>query len=295
MEQMAEALTTIDQVRTTAVDLALRFGPKLLVAIAIFAVGVAVSRWVGLWLGRLLARIELEPPVRLLLMRVGRGIVLVLFLIMAMQNLGIELLPLLAGLGVIGAGVALAMQGLLSDVAAGLSIIFSKPFRVGEYISIVGEEGEVRTITVLNTVLTHPDGSQVVIPNRKMVGEILHNYGKVRHLDLTVGVAFDTDLDVALAAIHDVLRANPRVLQEPKPLVQPTRLADSCIELGIKLGVATEDSFAARGEVNKAIVESFRKRGIVMPFPQREVHVVGDALVRDALRESCAPGERMAG
>jgi small conductance mechanosensitive channel len=277
------------------VDLALRFGPKLLVAIAIFAVGVAVSRWAALWVGRFLARIELEPPVRLLLVRIGRGIVLVLFLIMALQNLGIELLPLLAGLGVIGAGVALAMQGLLSDVAAGLSIIFSKPFRVGESISIVGEEGQVAAITVFNTVLDHSDGSRVVIPNRKMVGEILHNYGKVRHLDLTVGVAYDADLDAATATIHEVLRANPRVRQKPEPLVQPVRLAESCIELAIKLEVATEDSFMARGEINKAIVESFRQRGIVIPFPQREVHVIGDALVRDALKESREPGARMAG
>jgi small conductance mechanosensitive channel len=292
---MAEALTTIEQVRTTAVDLALRFGPKLLVAVVIFAIGVAVSRWAGHWLGRFLARIEMEPPVRMLLMRMGRGIVLVLFLIMALQNLGIELLPLLAGLGVIGAGVALAMQGLLSDVAAGLSIIFSKPFRVGEYISIVGEEGHVATITVLNTVLTHPDGSQVVIPNRKMVGEILHNYGKIRQLDLTVGVAYDSDLKVAAELIHEVLRANPRVLQEPKPVVQPARLADSCIELVIKIAVSTENSFEAQGEINAAVVEGFRNRGIVIPFPQREVRVVGDTLVRDALKESNGPGERMAG
>jgi small conductance mechanosensitive channel len=292
---MAEALTTIDQVRSTLVDLALRFGPKLLVAVAIFAIGIAVSRWVGLWLGRFLSRIELEPPVRTLLTRIGRGTVLVLFLVMALQNLGIELLPLLAGLGVIGAGAALAMQGLLSDIAAGLSIIFSKPFRVGEYISIVGEEGQVESITVFSTVLDHPDGSKVVIPNRKMVGEILHNFGTVRQLDLTVGVAYDADLDVATATIHEVLRANTRVLQTPIPLVQPARLADSCIELSIKLGVSTQDSFMARGEINKAIVEGFRRRGIVIPLPQREVHVVGDALVRDALKESIEPSERMAG
>jgi small conductance mechanosensitive channel len=292
---MADALSTIEQVRTTAVDLALRFGPKLLVAVVIFAIGVAVSRWAGVWLGRFLARIEMEPPVRMLVMRMGRGIVLVMFLIMALQNLGIELLPLLAGLGVIGAGVALAMQGLLSDVAAGLSIIFSKPFRVGEYISIVGEEGQVHAITVLNTALIHPDGSQVVIPNRKMVGEILHNYGRIRQLELSVGVAYDADLGVAAAAIHEVLRANPRVLPEPKPLVQPARLADSCIQLVIKMAVSTEDSFVASGEINSAIVESFRKRGIVIPFPQREIRVVGDSLVRDALKESHGGGERMAG
>jgi small conductance mechanosensitive channel len=148
---------------------------------------------------------------------------------------------------------------------------------------------------VLNTVLTHPDGSQVVIPNRKMVGEILHNYGRIRQLELAVGVAYDADLERATATVHEVLRANSRVLPEPEPLVQPARLADSCIELVIKMAVSTQDTFAASGEINRAIVESFRKRGISIPFPQREVRMVGDALMRDASREAREPGERMAG
>jgi small conductance mechanosensitive channel len=127
------------------------------------------------------------------------------------------------------------------------------------------------------------------------LGRSFTTTGKIRHLDLTVGVAYDADLQLAMTTVHDVLRANPRVLRQPEPLVQPTRLADSCIELSIKVGVATEDSFAAQGEINKAIVESFRKQGIVIPFPQREVRVVGDALVRDALQESALPSERQAG
>jgi small conductance mechanosensitive channel len=101
---------------------------------------------------------------------------------MALQNLGIELLPLIAGLGVAGAGIALAMQGVLSNVAAGLTIIFTRPFRVGEYIAIVSVEGEVLDISLFSTVLDAPDLSQVVIPNRKIVGEILHNYGKIRQV-----------------------------------------------------------------------------------------------------------------
>src|SRR4029077_20628158 len=121
----------------------------------------------------------------------ARLLVLLLFVIMALQNLGVELLPLIAGLGIAGAGVALAMQGVLSNVAAGLTIIFTKPFRVGEYISIVTEEGRVGTITTFRTTLSHTDRSRIVIPNRKIAGEILHNYGTIRQLDVTVGVAYD--------------------------------------------------------------------------------------------------------
>ena len=205
---MNPQIASFDQIKNTVLDLAIRFGPKLLVAILILIVGVAVSRWVSRWLLRALARIELEPPVRALLARVGWVLSFALFLIMALENLGVELLPLIAGLGVAGAGIALATQGVLSNVVAGLSIIFTKPFRVGEYISIVHEEGQVQAITLFNTTLTHTDRSRIVIPNRKIVGEILHNFGNLRQVNVSVGVAYDTDINGALAAIGEVLRAN---------------------------------------------------------------------------------------
>ncbi|HEY0686089.1 MAG TPA: mechanosensitive ion channel family protein [Steroidobacter sp.] len=280
-----DTLNAVDQFKSTAVDLSVRFGPKLLVAVLIFAIGLTVSRWVGVMLMRALERIELEPPVRSLLSRIARTIVLGLFMVMALQNLGVELLPLIAGLGVLGAGVALAMQGLLSDVAAGLSIIFSRPFRVGEYISVVGEEGSVEDISLFSTRLAHPDGSRVVIPNRKIVGEIYHNFGTTRELNLSVGVAYDTDFDRAVAAIEQVLRANARVLQDPAPLVQAIRLADSYVEMAVKCSVSVADYIPARGELTRAVVEACRERGVVIPFPRRDVHFVGDALLRDALTE----------
>src|SRR5690606_24831641 len=140
---------------------------------------------------------------------------------------GVELLPLIAGLGVAGAGIALAMQGVLGNLAAGLTIIFTRPFKVGEYISIVDVEGMVEEIKLFNTVLSHPDRSRVVIPNRKIVGEILHNFGAVRQLDVVVNVAYDTDLRQALAAIDELLVAHPSILQEPQPMVRVLTLGDS--------------------------------------------------------------------
>src|SRR5512139_2951055 len=162
---MGEQLQALDQVRSTAIDLGMKFGPKLIVAALILYAGHVAGLWAARATVRLLARFNLEPPVRSLLERIVRLLVFGLFLIMALQNLGVELLPLIAGLGVAGAGIALAMQGVLSNVAAGLTIIFTKPFRVGQYISIVGEEGEVRSISLFSTVLRHADLSDVVIPN----------------------------------------------------------------------------------------------------------------------------------
>jgi len=273
---MSEHLEILDQAKSTAVDLVIQFGPKVLVAIAIIIAGVYIGRWIGNISNKALTKIKLEPPVQELLVRIIRIIVLGLFTIMALQNLGIQLLPLIAGLGVAGAGVALAMQGVLGNIMAGLTIIFTKPFRVGEYISIGEEEGQVENISLFSTVLGHYDLSQVVIPNRKIVGEILHNFGEIRQLDIHVGVAYDTDLDKALAAINEILQNNPRVLKAPEPIVIANRLAGSAIEISVKPWIKVPDYIYAKGEVTKAIVESFRLRGIVIPFSQHEVRILGD-------------------
>lgn len=268
---MDQHLASIDQIRNTVIDLAIRFGPKVLVALLILIVGAFISRAVSRATLRALHRIELEPPVRTLLARVAWVVCFALFFIMALQNLGVELLPLIAGLGVVGAGLALATQGVLSNVVAGLSIIFSKPFRVGEYISIVEKEGVVHTITLFSTTLLHSDQSRVVIPNRKIVGEILHNYGQIRQVDIAVGVAYDTNINDALAAIGAVLEANSRILKTPPPVVQTSLLGDWSVVIAVRPWVSVQDYGPAVGELNKAILETLRQKGIVLPFPQQEV------------------------
>ena len=271
---MDEQLDTIAQLKVTIIDLAVRFGPKLLAAILVLVVGVLLSRWLGRWFDRGLARVELEPPVRLLVSRIARVLLLALFVIVALQNLGVELLPLIAGLGVAGAGIALATQGVLGDLVAGVSIIFSKPFRIGDYISIADEEGRVEAIRLFSTVLGHPDRSRIVIPNRKISGEILHNFGQMRQLDVVVGVAYDTDLDGALAALRELLDANPRVIKDPAPVIQTIRLADSSVQISVRPWVPVLDFGAATSDINRSILETFRSRGIVIPYPRHDVQLV---------------------
>ena len=274
---MNDQLQTLDHVQRVIIDLAIQFGPKVLVAIAIIVAGVYVGRWTGRITDGGLKKFSLDPPVRQLLVRIVRIFVLALFAILALQNLGVELLPLIAGLGVAGAGVALAMQGVLGNIVAGLTIIFTRPFRVGEYISIVGEEGQIENISLFTTVLSHPDQSQVVIPNRKIVGEVLHNYGKIRQLDILVGVAYDTDLDKALAVVNEVVHGNPRALKDPLPVIAVSVLAPFSISISVKPWVSVPDYIPVKGEINKAIVETFRSRNIVIPLPQHEVRMLGSA------------------
>src|SRR5271167_2391810 len=238
---MSTDLNTLEQAKSTLTDLAIRFGPKLFVAIVILTAGFIVAGWVARAADRGLHGLELEPPVRQLLTRLARVLVLGLFVIMALQNIGVELLPLIAGLSVAGAGIALATQGVLSNMVAGLTIIFTKPYRVGEYIAVAGVEGQVETIALFNTALTHSDRSRIVVPNRKVVGEILHNYGQIRQSDIRVGVAYESDLAAALHAIRDLVRANPRVLNDPAPLIQVVRLAESEVQIAIQPWVAVAD------------------------------------------------------
>jgi len=274
---MGEPIQALDQVRVTAIDLAMKFGPKLVVAILILIAGVVVGRWAAGAVNRMLERFHLDAPVRRLLEGGVRTLVLVIFAIMALQNVGVELLPLIAGLGVAGAGVALAMQGVLANFVAGLTILFTRPFRVGDYISIAKEEGEVLDIELSNTTLGHADLSRVVIPNRKIVGEILHNYGRLRQLDITVGVPYQADLGAALAAVRDVLQASPLTLKDPAPLVSVARLADSSVRVGVRPWVSAPDYGGATSEINLAVLEAFRQRNIAVPVPQLEVRMLEES------------------
>lgn len=272
---MNDQLQTFDHVQRAAIDLAIQFGPKVVVALLIIAAGFYVGRWAARITDSMLAKMGLDETLRQLLNRIVRIMVLGLFLIMALQNLGVQLLPLLAGLGVAGAGIALAMQGVLGNLAAGLTIIFTRPFLVGEYISIVNEEGTVEEIRLFNTVLSHPDHSRIVIPNRKIVGEILHNYGKLRQLNVIVGVAYDTDIKQALHTVRELLEQHPKILPEPAPVIGVLTLADSSVQIAIRPWTGVDDFNNTSSEITQAVLETFRERGIGIPFPQREVRLIG--------------------
>jgi small conductance mechanosensitive channel len=268
-------LDALNHIKTQLLDAALSFGPRILVALIVLSAGVMAARWIGRASERGLARLELEPPIRLLLVRLVRVAVFALFAIIALQNLGVELLPLIAGLSIAGAGVALATQGILSNVLAGLTIIFTKPYRVGDYIEVVGVQGQVQLITIFSTTLLHQDRSRVIVPNRKLVGEILHNYGQIRQAEVKVGLGYEVDLASAIAAIRELVAANARVLPDPAPLVQIVALADSTVQIGLKPWVAVNDYYAVVGELSLAVVETCRRRGISIAYPQREVRLLG--------------------
>ena len=247
----------------------------LLSALVVVVIGFIVARWIGKIMDRWLTGKAMEPPVRMLLLRIVRVIVFGMALVVALGTAGVDVMGLVTMVGVAGVGIGLAMQGILGNLMAGLTIIFTKPFRFGEYIEIAGVQGQVTSIELFTTTLLHADHSQVVIPNRKIIGEILHNYGHIRQLNMNVGVSYGANINTALTIVRDVLSRNPRVLKEPTPGVGITMLADSSINIAIGPWAAVADYGPAQAEIYQAIVEQFRANKIEIPFPQREVRMLG--------------------
>ena len=262
---MKISLDTLDQAKSTVIDGAVRFGPKLLVAVLITVAGLVVGRWVARAVHKGLARFELEPPIRQLLTRLTQILVLSLFIVMALQNLGVELMPLIAGLGVAGAALALATQGVLSNIAAFLTIIFTKPYRVGDYIASAGIEGRVDAIGVFSTVLVAADQSRIVIPNRKIVGEILRNYNRIRQAEVSVRVAYKANLQLVLETIQSLVKANARVLVEPAATVGVVDLGESTVQIAVKPWVKVGDFGPVQAELNLSIAAALQQRGIAIP------------------------------
>jgi small conductance mechanosensitive channel len=245
-------------------------------ALVVVVVGFIAALWVGKLMNRWLTRKTMEPPMRTLLVRIVRLLIFAMALVVALGTAGMDVTALIAGVGVAGLGIGLAMQGILSNLIAGLTIIFTKPFRFGEYIEIAGVQGQVTSIELFTTTLLHADHSQVIVPNRKIVGEILHNYGHIRQLNLNVGVSYGTNINTAVTIVRGVLSRNSRVLKEPTPGVGITMLADSSINLAISPWTAVADYGPAQAEIYQAIVEQFHANNIQIPFPQREVRTLNN-------------------
>ncbi|HWX20295.1 MAG TPA: mechanosensitive ion channel domain-containing protein [Candidatus Binatia bacterium] len=273
----------MDELRSTVVKFLTEYGFQIIGAIIILIAGAMLARWIARVADQWFIKRQLEPPIRMLASRVIHLLVFGLALVLALDKCGVPIAPMVAGIGVAGVGIGLATQHVLSNLVAGLTIIFTKPFKVGEYVELVGVKGQVTNVQLFSTTLVHLDQSRVVVPNRKLVGEILHNYGTIRQLDISVGVGYGTNMKDALALVREILAANPHVLKQPEAVVGITALGDSSVSIAVKPWVSGEHFVAARGEINQALLEEFRAHHIEIPFPQREVRLLNGGGPGEAL------------
>ena len=267
-------------IQEVVIGLAVRYGFQVLGAAVILVAGLLVGRWIGGLVDQRLQGRAMEPPMRILLVRVLRVIIMLFAVLIALDKVGFQVAPLVAGLGVAGIGVGFALQGVLSNIVAGLTIIFTKPFRVGEYIEINNVRGDVSTIELSTTTLIQSDLSRVIVPNRKIVGEILHNFGTMRQLTLTIRVPHATDLNVALQAAHQVALLSTRVLKDPAPSAGIAAVDDNGIKIAVWAWVRVVDVVPAEPELYQAFVEAFRARGIGIPAAAHEVKLLEPARPR---------------
>ena len=265
--------------KTLIEDLAIRYGFQVLGALVIVTAGFIAARWLGSLTDRRLRKRTMEPPMRALCVRVVRIVVLIMAALVALDRLGFQIAPLVAGLGVAGIGVGFALQGVLSNIVAGLTIIFTKPFRVGEYIKVAGVEGAVAHIDLPSTVLTHADFSRVIVPNRKIVGEILHNFGMIRQLKVAVGVAGPADVPRALEAVKEVLGRHARILKDPAATFGVSSVGDNGIRITVGPWVAGGDVGFVEAELYAALIEEFRARQIDLGL-YRELRLVNGVATR---------------
>lgn len=268
----------ISQLKAEAIRFVADKGPALFGAVIILIVGFIFARIVCQLLGKWLENRHLEPPVRMLLTRITWLLIMGLFFMVALGTMGIAVGPLIALMSVAGVGIGLAMQGVLGNLVSGLVIILTKPFRVGEFIAVAGNYGQVRVIELFSTTLVHPDHSRVVIPNRRISGEIMHNYGTIRQHDIKIGVGYNANLRDAVVLIEKVLAKNDKVLKEPAPAVAVDRFSDSGIEIAIKPWSKVSEFGPAAAQIKLDVIEAFRSQRIEIPFPHREVRITGPSL-----------------
>ena len=259
------------------VDLLIRYSFQVLAALAIFVAGVFCARLTGRFLERWLQRTAIDLHLQRLIVKAGKAMVLLFTLIMCLEKVGVQVTALVAGVSLAGVAGGFALQGVLGNVAAGLSIMLSRPFRIGDYIEIGNTKGQVKSIDLSMTVLRTLEDARVLVPNRKIVGEVIMNYTAERRVMLNVAVGYAVDLDQAMRAIQEVLAENPRVLKQPVPEVGITKLADSGIEISLSPWCKAEDFWRVHYEVYRGLLDRFRERQIEIPYPQREVRLVNPA------------------
>jgi len=267
----------IPDVLTIVTDLMVRYSFQVLAAMAILAAGLVLARVAARFVQRWLQRTTIELHLQSLMVRAVKVLVILFTVVLSLEKFGVQITALVAGISVAGVAAGFAVQGVLGNVAAGLSIMLSRHFRIGDYIEVGNAKGQVQAIDLSMTVLRTLEDARVIIPNRKIVGEIIHNYTRERRVILAVGVGYGEDLDKALRTVQEVLAENPRVLKDPAPEVGITKLTDSGIEISMRPWCKAEDYWRVHHEVYRAVLDRFRERRIEIPYPQREVRLVNPA------------------
>jgi len=254
-------------------EFSVKYGFQVLGGIVVLILGFFIARIAAKFLGRFFDKKNIDVTVAKFLVAIAKIIIITFSALIALGKFGITIAPFIAGLSVIGFGTSFALQGPLSNYAAGATLIFTKPFKVGDIVEVDEVMGEVEDMTLARTQLKTVDGNIIIIPNKQIIGEIIHNYSGFKKLDITVGISYQSDVDKGIAVVKGIIEDDKRVSNKPHPKVGISEFADSSINIYARLWCKQSDYWDVMFSINKAIHEKFAKNNITIPFPQRDVHI----------------------
>lgn len=254
----------------------LNFLPHLFIALVILAVGFLAAKLITKPVKSMLSRTRLDNVAIRYLVRMLKISIWVLALMMALDTIGVPVTSLLTLLAAVGAAVALAIKDNLANFASGVVLLFTKPFKAGDFIEVDGESGVIREIEIMHTYLDTPGNTRIAIPNTKMMTATITNYSahELRRQDLCFSIGYEDDLEAARALLLELVQAHPLVLREPEePAVYVKEHADSAIVLLLRVWSKNEDYWPLQFDLQEKVKLLFDAHGITIPYPQMDVHV----------------------
>jgi len=264
----------LEIVVANVLEIASSYGITVLGAIAILLGGLWLSARIARIVQRALERNRrVDATVALFLGSLTRYALIAVTIIAVLNQFGIQTTSLVAVLGAASLAIGLALQGTLSNVAAGVMLLLFRPFKVGDYVEIGGIGGTVKAVTLFLTELATPDNVEIIVPNGQVWGAVIKNYNHnaTRRCDINVGIGYDDDIDVARAAVMECVAADDRVHKSPETVVVPLGFGASSVDLQIRAWCSTADFWAVKWDLTQAIKEKFDERGITIPFPIRTI------------------------
>jgi len=253
----------------------IELGLNILIALAIFYFGRIIINIAVRALRTVMQRQEVEKTLETFVCNLVRMALLVVVAIAAIGALGVETTSFIAIFGAAGLAVGLALQGSLSNFAAGVLIVLFRPYRVGDFIEAASVSGTVEQVQILTTILKTPDNKQIIVPNSQIMDSIITNYSAkdTRRVELVIGVSYDDDLDKVRETIRELVDSDERILKDPECTIAVAALADSSVNFTVRPWVATEHVWPVTFDLTEAIKKRFDEVGISFPFPQQDVHV----------------------
>ena len=251
------------------------WGLKVVAAVVTLIVGRWVARGVSNFIKKLMTKSKADVTLVSFVGNLSYVALLAFVIVAALNQLGIQTASFIAVLAAAGLAIGLALQGSLSNFAAGVLMIIFKPFKVGDFIEGGGVAGTVEEIQIFTTQLKTPDNKTIIVPNSKIAGDNITNYTVkgTRRVDFVFGIGYDDDIDNARRIIEEIIAQDERVLKDPAPMVAVSELADSSVNFTTRAWTSTDDYWSFYFDTTEKVKKQFDAEGISIPFPQRDIHV----------------------